>query len=234
MIQERVEHDGGVSEDDDQLSKGEAGRDAKVEHVRERRVHDRRPARYTRRRAVGCGYMSAREAGAGERGNDEGRGGGRARRGFPVASAAAAAAAASTVPRLVDGGAHGLVRARADRAHRLGASGRAGTTERIALLGRVQCAGAEEEPVEEFGGLEKVDERAWDGEDDIESEKGKQDDVDVKDESEGVKAVRGSGSKRVCARHGGGGNGRTKCDSLATGERGEAYKEDCVSHDGTT
>jgi len=147
--------------------------------------------------------MPAREAGAGERGNDEGRGGGRARRVFPVASSSAA----TTVPCLVDERVRGLVRARANRAHRFGAPGRARTTERIALAGYVQRAGAEEEPVEEFGGLEEVDEGAGDGEDDIESKKAEQDDVDMKDESEGVDTVRASGSKGMCARHGGGKRG---------------------------
>ncbi|KAI9437378.1 hypothetical protein F5148DRAFT_1154397 [Russula earlei] len=48
----RVEHEDGVDDEDEQLAKGEAGRDAEVERVHERRVHDLRPAGHARRRAA--------------------------------------------------------------------------------------------------------------------------------------------------------------------------------------
>jgi hypothetical protein len=73
--------------------------------------------------------------------------------------------------------------------------------------------------------LEEVDQGPWDGEDNIESEKTKQDDVDMKDKNEGVNMVGGaSRSKGVCARHGEGIEGRTKCDSLATEDEARPKK----------
>ena len=45
---------------------------------------------------------------------------------------------------------------------------------------RGRCAGTEEEPVEELGRLEQADEGTWEGQGDVEGEKAKQDDVDMK------------------------------------------------------
>lgn len=112
----RIGHDSGVGQQDEQLAKGEAGRDAKVERVRDRRMHDRPPARHARRGASGRRHMPAREARSCDLGDDESRGGERAWLCLPDASSA------HIFPTGASCREHDLVLARADGTHRLGAS----------------------------------------------------------------------------------------------------------------
>jgi hypothetical protein len=83
---------------------------------------------------------------------------------------------------------------------------------------RDRCAGTEEETVEELGRLEQADEGTWESQGDVECEKAKQNDIDVK-YKDGVVDRDGH-----CGRMG---------VELTETRRGELKKKVLVSHDGT-
>jgi hypothetical protein len=68
----RVEHEGSIDEDDEQIAKGEAGRDAKIEGVCEGGAQDPHPMWDVRRYAARGGTLDI-GSGSGAWGDNEGR-----------------------------------------------------------------------------------------------------------------------------------------------------------------
>ena len=176
MVERRVKHESGIDEEDEEIAKGEAGRDAEIEDVCEGRAQDPHPT-WDARRYAARGRPLDVGSGSGAWGDDEGR---------ALSLTGLTFFAFDTIVRNVDQRGYCRTRGRVSRT-RATVRGRSVVEPSARSCARL---GMKEEAVEDLGMLEQVDKGTWESQDDVNCEKAKQNDIDMKYEGGGIDKLR--------------------------------------------